>query len=87
MDGLHSHFLRPSPAPYRDDSGDSQSTLVNKLRVSPSRSRIFTGSQRSHPGIVQQVQGRNAETAVSPHQNNQSTFYNDHDSHPEYGAV
>jgi hypothetical protein len=31
------------------------------------------GSHRYHPGIVQQAQGRSAETAVSPHYNNQST--------------
>jgi hypothetical protein len=28
-----------------------------------------------HPGIVQQAQGRSADTAVSPHHNNQSTIY------------
>jgi hypothetical protein len=56
-------------------SGDGQSALVDKLGVSPSRSRLLTGSHRYYPGIVQQAQGRSAETAVSPHHNNQSTVY------------
>jgi hypothetical protein len=74
-DTLNSHFLRPSPTRSRDVSGDSQSALVDKLGVSPIRSRLLTGSHRYHPGIVQQAQGRSAETAVSPHNNNQSTVY------------
>jgi hypothetical protein len=43
------------------------------LGVSPSRSRLLTGSHRYHPGIVQQAQGRSAETAVSPHHSNECT--------------
>jgi hypothetical protein len=51
--------------------------MVVKLGVSPSRSLLLTGSHRYHPGIVQQAQGRSAETAVSFHHNNQSTtIYN-----------
>jgi hypothetical protein len=74
MDRLNSHFLRPSPTRSRAVSGDGESALVVKLGVSPSLSRLLTGSHRYHPGIVQQAQGRSAETAVSPHYNNQSTI-------------
>jgi hypothetical protein len=49
------------------------SGVVVKVGVSPSRSRLLTGSHRYRPGIVQQAQGRSAETVVSPHHNNQST--------------
>jgi hypothetical protein len=72
---LHSHFLRPSPTRSRDVSGDGQSVLVVKLRVSPSRSRLLTGPHRYQPGIVQQAQGRSYETAVSPHHNKLSAIY------------
>jgi hypothetical protein len=74
MNRLNSHFLRPFPTGSRDVSGDGQSALVVKLRVSPSLRRQLTGPHRYHPGIVQQAQGRSAETAVSPHHNNQSTM-------------
>jgi hypothetical protein len=74
MNRLNSHFLCPSPG-SRAVSGDGQSALVDKLRVSPSRSRLLTGSHRYHSGIVYQAQGYSAETAVSPHHNNQSTMY------------
>jgi hypothetical protein len=50
--------------------------VVFKLGVSPSRSRLLTGSHRYHPGIVQEAQGRSAETAVSPHHNKQSRTFN-----------
>jgi hypothetical protein len=76
MDRLNSHFLRSSPTRLRYVSGDGQSALVVKLGVSPSRSRLLTGPYRYHQGIVQQAQGRSAETSVSPHHNNQSTIYN-----------
>jgi hypothetical protein len=72
MNRLNYNFLRPSPTAL-ELSGDSQSALVAKLGVSPSRSRLLTGSHRYQPGIVQQAQGRSAETSVSPHHNNQST--------------
>jgi hypothetical protein len=74
-DRLDSQFLRASPARSRDGSGDGQSALVVKLRVSPSRSCLLTGSHRYHPGIVQQAQGRSSETAVSPHHNKLSAIY------------
>jgi hypothetical protein len=57
----------------RGVSGDGQSALVVKSRVSPSQYRLLTGSHRYHPGIVQQAQGRSADTAGSPHHKNQST--------------
>jgi hypothetical protein len=77
MDRLNSHFFRPSPTSSRDVSGDGQSALVDKLGVTPSRSRLLSGSRRYHPGIVQQAQRRSSETAVSPHHNNlQSTIHN-----------
>jgi hypothetical protein len=38
------------------------------------------GPHRYHQGIVQQAQGRSAETAVSPHHKNQSTIYNDYNN-------
>jgi hypothetical protein len=85
MNILNSYFLRPSPTRARDVSGDGQSALVDKLGVSPSRSRLLTGSHRYHPGIVQEVQGRSAETSVSPHHNNQiytSTIYVSELRHP-----
>jgi hypothetical protein len=47
MDRLNSYFLRPSPIRARDVSGDAQSALVDKLGVSPSRSRLLTGSHLS----------------------------------------
>jgi hypothetical protein len=75
MNRLNSHFLRSSTC-LRDVSGDGQIALVVKLGVSPSRSRLLTGPYRYHQGIVQQAQGRSAETSVSPHHNNQSTIYN-----------
>jgi hypothetical protein len=75
MDRLNSHFFRPSPPRSRDVCGDDQSALIVKLGVSPSRFRLLTGPHRYHPGIVQQAQGRSAETAVSPHRSNQSTIY------------
>jgi hypothetical protein len=75
MNRLTSHFLHPSPTRSRDVSGDGQSALVHKLEVSPSRSRLSTGLHRCQQGIVQQAQGRSAETEVSPHHNNQSTIY------------
>jgi hypothetical protein len=65
MDRLNSHFLRPSTG-SRDVSGDGQSALVDKLGVVPSRFRLLTGPHR-YPGIVQQAQGRSAETVVSSH--------------------
>jgi hypothetical protein len=68
MNRLNSHFLRLFPTRSRDVSGDGQSTLVDKLGVSPSRSRLLTGPHRYHPG----TQGRSAKTSVSP-QHNQST--------------
>jgi hypothetical protein len=74
MHNLNSHSLRPSPIRSRDVSGDGQSALVVKLGVSRSLSRL-PGPYRYHPGIVQQAQGRSAETAVSPHHNIQSTVY------------
>jgi hypothetical protein len=74
MNRLNSHFLRPFPtAP--ELSGDGQSALVVKLEVSPSRSLLLTGSHRCHPGIVQQAQGRSAETVVSRNHNYQSAIY------------
>jgi hypothetical protein len=76
MNRLNSLFLRPSPTRSRYVSSDGQSALVDKLEVSPSRSLLFTGPHRYHPGIVQQAQGRSAMTAVSPHHNNQYTAYN-----------
>jgi hypothetical protein len=66
-DRLNSHFLRPF-------SYSLQRCLwwrPVKLGVSPCRSRLLTGPHHYHPGIVQQAQGRSAETAVSPHHNNQ----------------
>jgi hypothetical protein len=78
MERLNSQFLRPSPTPSRDVSDDGQSALVVKLGVSPSRYRLLTGSHHYHPGIVQQAQGRSAETAVSSHHNYQSTTYKKH---------
>jgi hypothetical protein len=80
MYSLNSHFLRPSPTAATLVSDDRQSALVGKLRVNPSRSRLLTGPHRYHPGIVQQAQGRSAETAVSPHHNNQYAIYNPYDS-------
>jgi hypothetical protein len=53
-------------------TGGCQSAVVDKLGVSPSQSYLFTGPQPHHLGIVQQAQGRSAETAVSPHHDNQS---------------
>jgi hypothetical protein len=73
-------FLSPISYCSRDVSGDGQSALVVKLGVSPRRSRLLAGSHRYHPGIVQNAQGRSAETAVSPHHNNQSTIYYNADS-------
>jgi hypothetical protein len=68
----------PSPISYcsRGVSGDGQSGLVVRLGVCPSRSHLLRSSHRYHQRIVQQTQGRSAETAVSPHHNNQSTLYN-----------
>jgi hypothetical protein len=73
MNRRNSHFLHPSPTRSRDVSGDVQSALVDKLGVSPSRSRLLTGPHRYHPGIVQQAQGLSSETAVSPRHNIQYT--------------
>jgi hypothetical protein len=50
MNRLNSGFLRPSPTRSRDVSGDGQSALVDKLGVSPNRSRLLTGPHRYHPG-------------------------------------
>jgi hypothetical protein len=75
MNRLNSNFLHPSPTGSRDISGDGRRALADKLGVSPSQSRLLTGTHRNHPGIVQQAQGRSAETAVLPHHNNQSTIY------------
>jgi hypothetical protein len=55
MDRLNYHFLRHLQLAPRVVSGDGQSALVDKLGVSPSRSRLLTGSHRYHPGIVQQA--------------------------------
>jgi hypothetical protein len=68
MNGLNSF---PSPISYcsRRVSGDGQSALVVKLGVSPSRSRLLTGSHRYRKGIVQQAQGRSAETVFVAFQN------------------
>jgi hypothetical protein len=66
MNRLNSHFLRPSPAGSRAVSVDGQSAPIDKLGVSPSRSRLLTGPYCCHPGIVQQAQGRSAEMAISP---------------------
>jgi hypothetical protein len=49
MNRLNSHFLRPSTS-SRDVSGDGQSALVDKLGVSPSRSRMLTRPRRYHWG-------------------------------------
>jgi hypothetical protein len=62
MHRLNSHFLRPSPA-----APEASLVTARALWLS------ITDSHRYHPGIVQQAQGRSAETAVSPHHNNQST--------------
>jgi hypothetical protein len=74
MNRLNYLFLCESPTHSRDVSGDDQSALVDKLGVSPSRSRL-PFPHRYHLGIVQQAQGRSTETAASPHYNNQSTIY------------
>jgi hypothetical protein len=68
-------FSFPSSISYccRCVSGDGQSALVVKFGVSPSQSRLLTGSHHYHPGTVQQAQGHSAEMAVSPHHNNQPT--------------
>jgi hypothetical protein len=52
MDKLNSHFLRPSPTRSRDVSGDGQSALVDKLKVTPSRSRL-PSPHGYNPGIEQ----------------------------------
>jgi hypothetical protein len=57
--------------------------MVVNLGVSSGRSRLLTGSYRYHRGIVQQAQGRSAETAVSPHYSDQSTIAPTH-SQPRY---
>jgi hypothetical protein len=75
MDRLNSHFLRPPTTRSRAVCGKGQRALVDKLGVSCSRSRL-PGPYRYYPGIVQQAQGRSAETAVSPQHNNQFTVYN-----------
>jgi hypothetical protein len=75
MNTLNSHFRRPSPTSSRNVSNDGQNALVDKLGVSASRSRL-PGSHRYHMGIVQQVQVRSSETAVSPNHNMQSAIYN-----------
>jgi hypothetical protein len=63
MDRLNS-YLRLSPSA-------PEASLVVKLGVTFSRSRLLTGSHRYHPGIVEQAQGRSAKTKVSPHHNYQ----------------
>jgi hypothetical protein len=92
MNRLNSHFLRPSPtAP--EVSGDGQSALVDKLEVSPSRTRLLTGSHHYHPGIVKQAQGCSSETTASPHHNNQSKMCKEGDkitilfNIPEYACL
>jgi hypothetical protein len=50
MDRLNSHFLRPLQLAPRVISGDSQSTLVDRLGVSPSRSRLLTSPHRISSG-------------------------------------
>jgi hypothetical protein len=75
-DRLNSHFLRPSPAAPEISLVTARSALEDKLGVRPSRSCLLTGPHRCHPGIVQQAQGRSAETAVSPRHNNQRIIYN-----------
>jgi hypothetical protein len=47
MDSLNYHFLRPSPTRSRDVSGDGQSALVDKLRVSPGRSHLLRSTSLS----------------------------------------
>jgi hypothetical protein len=75
MDRLNSHFLRPHQLAPRVVSGDGQIALVDKLGVSPSRSRLLNGPHRlsSVEGAI--GQGRSAEMAVSPHHNNQCTIF------------
>jgi hypothetical protein len=57
MARLNSHFLRSSPTHSRDVSGDVQSTLVDKLGVSPSRSHLprstllSSGDRTIGPGL------------------------------------
>jgi hypothetical protein len=60
-------FLLTGPP---ESTGGCQGALVDKLGVSPSRSRLLTGPHRYHLGLVQQAQGRSVETTVSPHHNN-----------------
>jgi hypothetical protein len=76
MNRLNSHFFHSFRTRSRAVSDDGQSALVDKLGVNPNRSRLLIGSHCCHPGIVQHDPGRSAETAVSPHHNNQSTIYN-----------
>jgi hypothetical protein len=68
--GVVVNVLPPDPK-----VASSNPALVVKLGISPSRSRLLTGSHRYHPGIVQPAQGRSAETAVSLHRKNKSTVY------------
>jgi hypothetical protein len=49
MDRLNSHFLHTFPT-ASELSGDNHSALVVKLGVSPSRSRLLTGSHSLSSG-------------------------------------
>jgi hypothetical protein len=53
MNRLNSHFLRLSPTRSRGVSDEGQSALIDKLGVSPSRSRLLTGPHSYHPGREQ----------------------------------
>jgi hypothetical protein len=83
MHRLNTNSLRPPPTAPKGVSGDGQSALVVKLGASPSRSRLLAVLHRYHPRIVQQAQGRSADTAVSTNHNhnNKSSIYN-----PEHKA-
>jgi hypothetical protein len=59
MDRLNSHFFRPLQLAPRVISGDSQSTLVDRLEVSPSRSRLLTSPHRISSG--------DSTTGLGPH--------------------
>jgi hypothetical protein len=50
MDRLNSLFFRPLQLAPRVVSGDGQSALVDKLEVSPGRSRLLTGPHRLSSG-------------------------------------
>jgi hypothetical protein len=74
MSRLNSNFLRPSTAP--------EASLVTARALWLSSSELAVADlvySLSHgrylQGIVQQAEGRSAETLVSTHHNNQSTMY------------